>query len=117
MLMIPVSGGVYRCVAGAKSCKLSVKGETIEISSTSSSRWKEFITGREEWEVSTSHLIISAYDIESYKSFVGTTMQIRFGTASNYMSGSAICTQYDVESSVGSLARGSFRFQGTGALT
>ena len=116
MLMLPVSGGAWMCIAGAKSCKLSVKGETIEISSASNSRWKEFIAGREEWEVSTSHLVMSANSIGSYKNLVGTTLQVRFGTASEYISGNAICTQFEVDAATGSLAKGSFRFQGTGPL-
>lgn len=116
MLMLPVTGGGWMCIAGAKSCKLSVKGETIEISSASNSRWKEFISGREEWEVSTSHLIMSADSIGSHKDLVGATMQVRFGTALEYLSGNVICTQFEVDAASGSLSKGSFRFQGTGPL-
>ena len=51
-------------IAAAKSCELQVSCDDIEISSPNSGQWREFITDRKEWAVTTNHLVVNnhAYD-------------------------------------------------------
>ena len=53
-LIITANGKV---IAGAKSCDISVKADTIEVSSASDGAWEHSIVGRKSWQVSTNHLV------------------------------------------------------------
>ena len=53
-LIITANGKV---IAGAKSCDISVKADTIEVSSASDGAWEHSIVGRKSWQVSTNHLL------------------------------------------------------------
>lgn len=60
-LIVTVNG---MAIAAAKSCELQVSCDDIEISSPTSGQWREFISDRKEWAVTTNHLVVSnhAYD-------------------------------------------------------
>ena len=60
--MIVTANGM--AIAAAKSCELQVSCDDIEISSPNSGQWREFITDRKEWAVTTNHLVVNnhAYD-------------------------------------------------------
>lgn len=110
-------------IAGAKSCSIDVKAETIEISSPSQGEWKDYITGRKEWSATTSHLIVTypVTDTALRKMLlrVGETFAITLkvrGYPDDTLSGTAICTACQVTATRGSLAQGSFSWQGIGAL-
>lgn len=47
-------------IVGARSCEINVSTGEIEISSPSQGTWRDFIAGRKEWTVSTSHLFTPA---------------------------------------------------------
>lgn len=110
----------YTYVGGCTNAKISNGCETIEISSPSSPNFKEFIAGRQEWSIVADWLVSSITDLKLALR-VGNTYTIKLGQDSSnsyyYLTGQAICTGCDIDSHVGSLARGVFRFKGTGSLT
>lgn len=53
-LIIKANGAV---IAGAKSCTINIKADTIETSSPQQGQWKEYIAGRKGWSVDTSFLL------------------------------------------------------------
>ena len=53
-LIIKTDGAV---IAGAKSCSINIKADTIEISSPQQGQWREYRAGRKGWSVDTSFLL------------------------------------------------------------
>lgn len=108
-------------VAAAKSIEVNINCETIEKARTSIAAWRQFITGRKDWSFTTSCLVTAATFTASV-SMVGKSYSVKFfdgtdTTKSALLTGSAICTQAKITEQKGSVAKGSFVFQGTGALT
>ena len=106
-----------RLVAGVKADRLRVAGETIEIASATSSRWKEFLAGRKEWDITTDYLL-TTWNIQEVLR-VGETYPILVIDSNNtdaYLSGTVICTEAVQDYQVGALVKGSFVFKGTGPL-
>jgi predicted secreted protein len=110
--------GTTPIIAMAKSCTVSMKADVMEKTSATSSRAKEFIAGRTEWEMSLDHLVPSnsnaALDTllmagEEY------TVSVVLGGARK--TGKAICQQAELRGAVGGLATGSVKFKGNGELS
>ncbi len=116
-VVIKLSSGSTPLVAGVKADRLRVAGETIEIASATSSRWKEFLAGRKEWDITTDYLL-TTWNIQEVLR-VGETYPILVIDSTNtdaYLSGTVICTEAVQDYQVGALAKGSFVFKGTGPL-
>lgn len=108
-----------KVVAAAKSIEINVKCDTVERTSANSALYREYITGRKDWNFQISSLVTSS-QFRGAKSMVGTTYAVKFtiqGSTVALMSGNAICTQAKITDQKGSIAKGSFVFQGTGALS
>ena len=106
-------------VAAAKSIEINVKCDTVERTSANSGLFREYITGRKDWNFQISSLVTSS-QFSGAKTMVGTTYAVKFslqGSTAALMSGNAICTQAKITDQKGSIAKGSFVFQGTGALS
>ena len=106
-------------VAAAKSIEINVKCDTVERTSANSGLFREYITGRKDWNFQVSSLVTSS-QFSGAKTMVGTTYAVKFslqGSTAALMSGNAICTQAKITDQKGSIAKGSFVFQGTGALS
>lgn len=106
-------------VAATKSHDITVNCDEIEKSSSTQSRWREYIAGRKNWELSTSWLLVSQ-TFKAQMLRVGSSYTITIGDSSDNtdrLTGSVICTQAHITATKGSLVQGSFRFRGTGALS
>lgn len=106
-------------VAAAKSIEINVKCDTVERTSANNALYREYITGRKDWNFQISSLVTSS-QFSGAKTMVGTTYAVKFslqGSTAALMSGNAICTQAKITDQKGSIAKGSFVFQGTGALS
>ena len=88
----------------------------IEKASASNQTSKEFLTGRTEWEISISHLVVSSNEYQGMLK-VGTSFSISVVVNGVRKTGTAICNQADIGGSVGNLATGSIHLKGTGPLT
>lgn len=115
-LIIALGGTPIAC---ARSAQITNQCETIEIASASQNTFRKFIAGRAEWKVSVGRLVAAVSDVGTDLLRVRTTYTLAVVDRSNniIVSGQAICTSADVQATRGSLATGSFQFQGTDALS
>lgn len=92
----------------------------IEVSSPTSGQWKQYITGRKEWQVTVNYLVLQRAQIRDMLE-VGTTLQVVFKERneanSTGVSGSATIKTCKITATRGNLIQGTFVFQGSGALT
>lgn len=109
-------GGV--AIAGASSCELDTKIETIETSSPTTGQWREHKKGRKTWNVSVSYLVGAETGVEDLLA-VGTTytLLIKGRGQDSGLTGSATMTACRITATRGSLVQGSFVFQGDGELS
>ena len=116
-LIIKVNG---KAIAGARSCDINISGEEIEVASATQSKWREFITGREEWSVTCNHLLpASGTPLRSSADMVNTTVTIRMesGRYGDVLTGKAIVKSWRTTGTLGNLAQGTFSFRGSGPLS
>ena len=115
-LIIKVNG---TAIAGARSCDINISGEEIEVASATQSKWRVFLTGREEWSVTCNHLLpASGTPLRSSKNMVNTTVTIRMesGRYGDVLTGQAIVKSWRTTGTLGNLAQGTFSFRGSGPL-
>lgn len=110
------SSGTSPIIAAAKSCSISSKCDLLEKASSTQNTSKEYIAGRDEWDISIDHLVTSGAPFEGLLK-VRQTYTISVVIAGVRKYGTAICQQADIQGAVGSLGRGSVRFKGSGVLT
>lgn len=110
------SSGTSPVIAAAKSCSISSKCDLLEKASSTQNTSKEYIAGRDEWDISIDHLVTSGAPFEGLLK-VRQTYTISVVIAGVRKFGTAICQQADIQGAVGSLGRGSVRFKGSGPLT
>lgn len=110
------SSGTSPIIAAAKSCSISFKCDLLEKASSTQGTSKEYIAGRDEWDISLDHLITTGAPFEGLLK-VRQTYTISVVIAGVRKYGTAICQQADIQGAVGSLGRGSVRFKGSGPLT
>ena len=110
------SSGTSPIIAAAKSCSISSKCDLLEKASATQNTSKEYIAGRDEWDISLDHLVTSGAPFEGMLK-VRQTYTISVVIAGVRKYGTAICQQADIQGAVGSLGRGSVRFKGSGVLT
>ena len=107
-------------LAASKSLELNINGETIEVGRTSADMWRKFITGRKDWSISVSTLVGSGQFTAS-AAMIGKRYGVKFvdgqSATAALLSGICICKQVKITEQKGSIAKGSFVFQGTGALS
>ena len=119
ILLVLSQGGTAIASTAIKSQDVKTKADTIERASSSQQRWKEFVAGRKEWEVTASYLVLTSAKILDLLK-VGQTFSVtvkKNGDNTNTVSGTAILTSVRQTAAVGNLAQGSFSFIGTGALS
>jgi hypothetical protein len=116
ILIYSGSSGTSPIIAAAKSCSISFKCDLLEKASATQNTSKEYIAGRDEWDISIDHLVTSGAPFEGLLK-VRQTYTISVVIAGVRKFGTAICQQADIQGAVGSLGRGSIRFKGSGVLT
>lgn len=103
-------------IAAAKSCTIVVNADTAETSSPSSSNARTFEPGRTSWEVSVSTLVLGTDIILKAGQIYVLSWKLRQETFYVALSGTAICTQAQIEAGENQLAHGSLRFLGSGEI-
>ena len=106
-------------IAGVKSDDISTRADTIEVASSPSGVWREYIAGRKDWSVSVNYLLLADAGMLNLLN-IGTTYHLKIGgrsaSGANTLKGYAILTACKVTATRGNLVQGSFSFQGSGAL-
>ena len=100
-------------IAASKICTVDKVAGTIETSSPASGVARSYASGRTDWVATLNNLVLSVKD---YMLRVGETYYLTIGvrgSSTDTISGYAICTECNVTGTVGNLAQGSFRFQGS----
>ena len=100
-----------------KSDEIQTQADTIEKSSATQQDWREYISGRKEWSVTVSYLVLTAQKITDVL-MVGNIFDVTIRDSANTvsMTGQAILTDVKQSYAVGALAKGSFAFKGNGPL-
>lgn len=106
--------------AATRSNEIQVESEKIPISSPNTGDWEEHIIGKKKWGFSVNWLIGDADKIKNLL-MVGQTYTISVygraeGTTQLLLKGKAICLSARVTLTKGSIANGSFSFEGNGLL-
>lgn len=102
-------------IAAAKSCSIHKTAELIEVADPSNSGTKKYITGRTSWSISLSHLVTTN---KGGIPMVGSIYSITYKVGStSVFTGTAICTEAEITSTVGNLSQGSIKMQGSGPLS
>lgn len=103
-------------IAAAKTCSIVMSADSMEKSSPTSDRAREYVAGRTTWAVIVTTLVLG---VKASLLRVGNTYTITMGvrgSSTDKLTGTAICTECNITGTVGNLAQGSLRFQGTGEL-
>ena len=107
-------------IAGTVSNEVQAAADMIEKSSPTSGDWKEYLSGRKEWSVNVSFLVLENLDVRDLLT-VGTTYTLKFrgrDSADNTgVTGQAILKVCKITATIGNIAQGSFQFVGNGALS
>lgn len=116
-----------KAIAGAKECTVQTSAETIEVSSSTLSEWKNYIYGRKSWTVSVSTLTLheGAFGTTGGSGVtdllnVGNTFAISFYDTrypNRMLTGNALLETAEISASKGNLAKGVFKFKGAGELS
>ena len=111
-----------KVICGTKANTIQCDCDTIEIASDSDSQWQHIIAGRKKWSVTVDFLLVAASSGNMSVSIgnllsVGSsyTLIIKKRNGSG-VTGSAILKSMQVQGAVGSLATGSWKFEGNGEL-
>lgn len=111
-----------KVICGTKANTIQSDCETIEIASASDSQWQHFIAGRKKWSVSVDFLLVASSSGNMSVSIgnllsVGSVYTLIIKTRNGGgVQGSAILKTMDLRGAVGSLATGSWKFEGNGPL-
>ena len=111
---IRIFSGSGALIAGAKSCTIHKNADYIEVASATNSDSKHYIAGRKGWSIDLEHFVTSG----SMTLQEGQTYNISVRVYNSQMwQGTALCTDCDIQASMGSLSRGSIKLLGTGPLS
>lgn len=107
-------------IAATKSDDITTSCDTTEVTSPTTGKWKEKLAGRSEWSFNVGWLVLLASDVLKLLMVNNTydiTIRHRLTNGTTEMlTGRAICRQVVVRATRGSVAQGSFTFEGTGEL-
>ena len=119
-------------IAGTKTTEIQVESELIEIASATLGSFREYLTGRKQWQVTVNYLLKYAtyQTMFTYPNaaltdalLVGNSYTLKFmNRASHYdmpitLKGTAILRTCKITATRGNLIQGTFTFVGNGALT
>jgi hypothetical protein len=102
-----------------KSQDIKADADMLEKASSTQQDWREFDTGRKVWTMSVSYLVLTSSKIlDLLKVGEKFTVTMReSGSQTGGVTGTALLKSVGQVYTVGSLAQGSFVFQGSGPLS
>ena len=119
-------------IAGTKTTEIQVDSELIEIASASQGAYREYLTGRKQWQVTVNYLLMYAtyQQMFTYPNasmtdalLVGNSYTLKFKNRANHfdqpitLKGTAILRTCKITATRGNLIQGTFTFVGNGALS
>lgn len=104
-------------VAGTRDFTLNLGADAMEDSSPFSASARTYELDMKSWDVTVTRLVTA---MKSTLLHVGGTYSMAFrvrGDVGDYVTGTVLCTEAQVEAAVDNLARGTWRFVGLGEIT
>ena len=120
IIVILSQNGIAIASTRIKSSQIQSTAETMEKASATQQTWKERIAGRASWSMKTDYLVLAPeqmQDLLRVRQLFDVTITAAEGQSSTVITGRAILKEVTINATVGSLAKGSFAFDGTGPLT
>ena len=129
IILVQVDG---HTIAGTKTTEIQVDSELIEIASASQGAYREYLTGRKQWQVTVNYLLMYAtyQQMFTYPNasmtdalLVGNSYTLKFKNRANHfdqpitLKGTAILRTCKITATRGNLIQGTFTFVGNGALS
>lgn len=106
------SGGTA-LIAAAKSCTIRRHSDAIETASATDQTSKHYIAGRKEWSIDLQYFVSTdGVSLEEGQTY---SIQVAVGTAATW-TGSVLCTDCQIDATVGNLSQGSIKLLGNGPL-
>lgn len=115
--LIIYEGSPAVAIAACRSCTIINKAEVQENSSPDSNQARTYKVGRVSWEITISSLVTV---MEDYLLRKGQTYFLTWKDRTNTsdaMSGSAICTNVQIQATKGTLVQGTLQFIGLDDIT
>jgi len=104
-------------VALSHNCELTMDVAVKEVSTPQMTTSRQYIAGRKEWSLMLSYLIADRYDDLLLEPGQTYDVKIQVDGSDKYMEGRVLVSTCKITGSRGTLAQGSFEFQGCGELT
>ena len=129
IIIVQVDG---HTIAGTKTTEIQVDSELIEIASATQGSFREYLTGRKQWQVTVNYLLMYAtyQEMFTYPNasmtdalLVGNSYTLKFKNRANYydqpitLKGTAILRTCKITATRGNLIQGTFTFVGNGVLS
>ena len=117
--VIIAQGGTALASTRITSNDIRTKCDVIETASATQQTWREYVAGRADWSINVAYLVLAAPQVRNLlmvRQTYDLTLTASDGTDTATLTGKAILTTSDVTANRGSLAQGTFAFQGTGPL-
>lgn len=100
-------------IAAAKSCTIHRHADALEVASASDATSKHYIAGRKEWSVDLAHLISTAgVTLQEGQTY---SIKVKVGSTATW-TGTVLCTDCDIQATMGNLSTGSIKLLGNGPL-
>ena len=100
-------------IASAKSCTIRRHADVIETASATDGTSKHYIAGRKEWSIDLSHFVSTdGVTLEEGQTY---SIQVAVGAAATW-TGDVLCTDCQIDATVGNLSQGSIKLLGNGPL-
>lgn len=107
-------------VAAARSCRITMDFDTIEMAGVDSGTYKYYVTAMSSWSIQVDKLVSN---VRSIFEEVGTMVSLSFVVRDEYgnlmgdrMQGEGFMKSANISATVGSLTTGNITFQGSGEL-
>lgn len=107
-------------VAAARSCRITMDFDTIEMAGVDSGQYKYYVTAMSAWSIQVDKLVSN---VRSIFEEVGTMVSLSFVVRDEYgnlmgdrMQGEGFMKSANISATVGSLTTGNITFQGSGEL-
>ena len=107
-------------VAAARSCRITMDFDTIEMAGVDSGTYKYYVTAMSSWSIQVDKLVSN---VRSIFEQVGSMVSLSFVVRDEYgnlmgdrMQGEGFMKSANISATVGSLTTGNITFQGSGEL-
>ena len=106
------SGGTA-LIACAKSCTIHRRADAIETASATDATSKHYIAGRKEWSIDLQYFVSTdGVTLEEGQTY---SIQVAVGASATW-TGDVLCTDCQIDATVGNLSQGSTKLLGNGPL-